>query len=203
MADPAPVAQTFFVDQEVQKFFKLDGIITMADAKHIEQHLDEEKPEGAENEAVEQVAFADRIILNKTDLVDEADLVRIETRIKSMNAAAPILRTCRSSVSVDSVLNINGFDLKKTLEQDPEFLDIDAEHVHDETVTTLSIVRPGDVHGALINDWVSEILKTFGNDIFRMKGVLAISGAREKFVYQAVHSESRALLSIATFYHLL
>eukprot|EP00613_Pedinella_sp_CCMP2098_P021978 CAMPEP_0171694040 /NCGR_PEP_ID=MMETSP0991-20121206/6996_1 /TAXON_ID=483369 /ORGANISM="non described non described, Strain CCMP2098" /LENGTH=454 /DNA_ID=CAMNT_0012282581 /DNA_START=83 /DNA_END=1447 /DNA_ORIENTATION=+ len=187
MADPAPVAQTFFVDPEVQKYFRLDGIITMADAKHIEQHLDEVKVEGAENEAVEQVAFADRIILNKTDLVDEADLVRIESRLKSMNAAAPIVRTCQSNVSVESVLNIHGFDLKKTLEMDPGFLDIDAEHEHDSSVTTLSIVRPGDVDESLVNEWVSEILKDFGNDIFRMKGVLAISGAPQKFVYQAVH----------------
>merc|ERR550514_1755970 len=92
MADPAPVAQTFFVDDAVKARFKLDGIITLVDAKHIEQHLDEVKPEGAENEAVEQVAFADRILLNKTDLVEEADLLRIETRIKSMNAHAPIKR---------------------------------------------------------------------------------------------------------------
>jgi G3E family GTPase len=106
MADPAPVAQTFFVDRHVKKCFRLDGIITMVDAKHVEQHLNEKKPEGAENEAVEQVAFADRIILNKTDLVVEDDLLRIERRLRSMNASAPIVRTCQSNVSVDSVLNI-------------------------------------------------------------------------------------------------
>merc|ERR1711871_1671827 len=92
MADPAPVAQTFFVEPKVAAFARLDGIITLIDAKHIEQHLDEEKPEGAENEAVEQVAFADRILLNKTDLVSEADLVRIEKRLKSMNTSAEIMR---------------------------------------------------------------------------------------------------------------
>ena len=81
----------------------------------------------------------------------------------------------------------SGFDLKKTLEMDPEFLNTDGEHVHDDSVTTMSIVRPGEVHGALINEWVSEILKDFGASIFRMKGVLAISGAEKKFVYQAVH----------------
>ena len=106
MADPAPVAQTFFVDRHVKKCFRLDGIITMVDAKHVEQHLNEKKPEGAENEAVEQVAFADRIILNKTDLVVEDDLLRIERRLRSMNASAPIVRTYQSHVSVDSVLNI-------------------------------------------------------------------------------------------------
>merc|ERR1712204_66122 len=84
MADPAPVAQTFFVDDQVKAFARLDGIVTLVDAKHIEQHLDEEKPEGAENEAVEQVAFADRMLLNKTDLVTEADLERVEKRLRSL-----------------------------------------------------------------------------------------------------------------------
>merc|ERR1712178_633301 len=82
MADPAPVAQTFFVDDNVKDFARLDGIVTLVDAKHVEQHLDEEKPEGAENEAVEQLAFADRVVLNKIDLVSEEDLVRVEGRIK-------------------------------------------------------------------------------------------------------------------------
>ena len=99
MADPAPVAQTFFVDDGVKAFARLDGIVTLIDAKHIEQHLDEEKPEGAENEAVEQVAFADRMLLNKTDLVDEADLERVEGRLRAINNFAPIQRCC-SSVDV-------------------------------------------------------------------------------------------------------
>merc|ERR1712230_194006 len=116
MADPAPVAQTFFVDDKVKKFFSLGGIITLVDAKHIEQHLDEEKPEGAENEAVEQVAFADRMLLNKTDLVTEADLERVEGRLRAINNFAPIQRCCKSEVSVDSVLNIRGFDVNKILE---------------------------------------------------------------------------------------
>ena len=107
MADPAPVAQTFFVDDDVKAFARLDGIITLVDAKHIEQHLDEEKPEGAENEAVEQVAFADRMLLNKTDLVSEADLTRVEARLKSINSFAQIKRCCQSQVHVDSVLDIS------------------------------------------------------------------------------------------------
>merc|ERR1719331_3663138 len=106
MADPAPVAQTFFVDDDVKAFSRLDGIITLVDAKHIEQHLDEVKPEGAENESVEQVAFADRMLLNKTDLVSEEDLVRVEERMRTINAFAPIQRCTKSQVSVDSVLNI-------------------------------------------------------------------------------------------------
>merc|ERR1712178_165521 len=90
MADPAPVAQTFFVDDNVKASFRLDGIVTLIDAKHIEQHLDEEKPEGAENEAVEQVAFADRMLLNKTDLVTHDDLKRVTGRLRGINKFAPI-----------------------------------------------------------------------------------------------------------------
>merc|ERR1711959_459125 len=144
MADPAPVAQTFFVDENTRKFCRLDGIVTLVDAKHIEQHLDEEKAEGAENEAVEQVAFADRMLLNKIDVVTEEDLDRVEKRLKAINSNAPIIRCKQSAVSVDSVLNIKGFDLAKTLEMDPEFLNIDGEHQHDTSVTSLSITEAGD-----------------------------------------------------------
>merc|ERR1711998_175694 len=136
MADPAPVAQTFFVDDNVKAFAYLDGIITLVDAKHIEQHLDEEKPEGAENEAVEQLAFADRVLLNKIDLVSEADLERVEARIRSINKFTPIQRCQQSAVSVDSVLNVKGFDLKRPLDLAPEFLDENAHHTHDSTVNS-------------------------------------------------------------------
>jgi len=187
MADPAPVAQTFFVDDAVKAFAKLDGIITLVDAKHVEQHLDEEKPEGAENEAVEQVAFADRILLNKTDLVSEEDLVRVEARIKAINAFAPIQRSHMSNVSVENVLNVGGFDLKRTLEMDPEFLNTDGEHEHDSTVTSTSITNDAEVDLDLVQAWVSEILQTKGADIFRMKGVLNIANSDKRFVYQAVH----------------
>ena len=187
MADPAPVAQTFFVEPKVSAFARLDGIITLVDAKHIEQHLDEIKPEGAENEAVEQVAFADRILLNKTDLVTEAEMVRVEARLKGINAFAPIIRSQKSQVSVEQVLGIKAFDLKKTLEMDPEFLDTEAEHEHDDSVSSLSIVTPGDVHMLLVNDWVGDVLKNLGNDIYRMKGVLSVAESPKKFVYQAVH----------------
>lgn len=119
MADPAPVAQTFFVDDDVKKFSRLDGIVTLVDAKHVEQHLDEEKPEGAENEAVEQIAFADRVLMNKVDLVSEEEAARVEARVRAINGFAPIQRCEQSKVSVDSVLGIRGFDLQRTLEMDP------------------------------------------------------------------------------------
>ena len=100
LADPAPVAQTFFVDEKVVERYKLDGIVTVVDAKHIIQHLDDEKPEDVENESVEQIAFADRIMLNKIDLVDEEQLQLVESRIKSINNFAPIFRTQNSLIAV-------------------------------------------------------------------------------------------------------
>merc|ERR1712050_716744 len=142
--------------------------------------------EGAENEAVEQVAFADRMLLNKTDLVSEEDLVRVEGRLKQINSFAEIMRTKYSAVSVDSVLDIKGVDLKRTLEMDPEFLNTDGEHEHDSTVSSMSIIQPGEVDLDAVQAWVGEILQTKGADIFRMKGVLAIADAEKKFVYQAV-----------------
>lgn len=187
LADPAPVAQTFFVDKTVSSFCELDGIITLVDAKHIEQHLDDEKPEGTENEAVEQLAFADRILLNKIDLVSEEDLERVEGRIKSINSFASIRRCQQSEVSVNSVLNIKGFDLERTLKMDPEFLNTDEEHSHDQSVTSLSIVLPGELDLDEVQKWVEQTLKTKGADIFRMKGVLSLAHVEEKFVYQAVH----------------
>ena len=187
MADPAPVAQTFFVDDEVKKFARLDGIVTLIDAKHIEAHLDEEKPEGAENESVEQVAFADRLLLNKCDLVTEEELTRVEARLKEINKFAPILRTTKAEVSADSVLDIKGFDLARTLEMDPEFLNTDGEHEHDTTVSSVSITQDGEIDLALIEDWIGVLLRKQGADLYRMKGVLHIAHATKKFVYHAVH----------------
>ena len=109
---------------------------------------------GAENEAVEQVAFADRILLNKIDLATEPELVAVEQRLKGINAFAPIIRSEKSQVSVDQVLGIKAFDLKKTLEMDPEFLDTEGEHEHDDSVTSMSITTSGEVHMLLVNDWV-------------------------------------------------
>ena len=130
LADPAPVAQTFFVDKRVTDRYKLDGIITVVDAKHIIPRIEEEKPEGVENEAVEQLAFADRILLNKIDLVSEEEIKEVERKIKSINGSAPILHTENSLIDPEELINIGSFDLKKTLEMDPEFLDTDAEHEH-------------------------------------------------------------------------
>ena len=187
LADPAPVAQTFFVDEKVTERYKLDGIITVVDAKHIIPHIEEEKPEGVENEAVEQLAFADRIMLNKIDLVSEDEIQQVEKKIKSINAFAPIYHTEKSVIDPSNLINIGAFDLNKTLEMDPEFLDTDAEHEHDQRVTSTSSIFTGALNVNKLEKWIGEILRDYGEDLFRYKGVLAVKGMDQKFVFQGVH----------------
>lgn len=187
LADPAPVAQTFFADEFVQQKMYLDGILTLVDAKHIVGHLDEEKPEGVENEAVEQVAFADRILLNKCDLVEEADLAEVERRIRRINEAVRIKRTRFSEVDMDFVLGIKAFSLDKILEMDDTFLQEDQEHQHDDRVSSVGFHVSGEVDQSRLNDWIGWLLREKGGDIFRTKGILAVQGMKDKFVFQAVH----------------
>lgn len=187
LADPAPVAQTFFVDEKITERYKLDGIITVVDAKHIVQHVDEEKPEGVENEAVEQLAFADRIMLNKIDLVSEEELGEVEAKIKSINNSAPIYHTQNSLIDPKNLINIGSFDLDRTLEMDPEFLDTEAEHEHDQRVTSTSSKFVGELNVNRLQVWIGKLMREQGEDLFRYKGVLAVKGMDVKFVFQGVH----------------
>ena len=187
LADPAPVAQTFFADQRVSNNYNLDGIITVVDAKHIIQHLDDEKPEGVENESVEQLAFADRIMLNKIDLVDEAELDDVKARIKSINGFAPIFQTQNSIINPKELINIGAFDLEKTLEMDPEFLDTEAEHEHDDRVTSTSMKFEGELNVNKLERYIGSLMREHGENLFRYKGVLAVKGVDEKYVFQGVH----------------
>ena len=198
MADPSPVASTFLVDKKIMAFARLDGIVTLVDAKHIERHLDEEKPEGVVNEAAAQVAFSDRLLLNKTDLVTTEDLDRVENRLRSINQCSPIRRCTHSEVSVDQVLNIHGFDLQRALQASPDLLNTDvAPTHHDPNVTSVSLdqgasrhlrtVRMGELDLELLQDWINELIQQSGEGIFRMKGILAIKHAERRFVYHAVH----------------
>ena len=129
LADPGPVAQTFFVDEDVKAKTQLDSVTALVDAKHVMARLDDSK------EAREQVAFADRIILNKVDLASEAELVAVEQRLRKLNPLAPIIRAERADVPLDQVLGLGGFDLERILDINPEFANPahgEAGHVHDE-----------------------------------------------------------------------
>lgn len=187
LADPAPVAQTFFVDDRVVERYKLDGIVTVVDAKHIIQHLDEEKPDDVENEAVEQIAFADRILLNKIDLASEGEISEVRNRVRAINAFAPVYETENSIIDPSELIGIGAFDLSKTLEMDPEFLDTDAEHEHDENVTSTSSKFEGELNVNKLERWIGELMQTKAEDLFRYKGVLAVKGMDQKFVFQGVH----------------
>jgi G3E family GTPase len=179
LADPAPVIQTFFVDEDMRSQILLDAVVTVVDAKHIQQHWDAD-------EAQEQIAFADVILLNKTDLVTTEELDELEKRIHSMNAMAKIYRTQNSELKMDALLGVKAFDLNHALEIDPQFLSEDA-HEHDETVTSVAIVESGVVDGLKLNEWLGDLLRTKGVDIFRMKGILNIAGEDRRFVFQGVH----------------
>ncbi len=306
MADPGPVAQTFFVDDEMQGALRLDAIVTMVDARHVWQHLDDT------DEVQEQIAFADVILLNKIDLVPEEDVARLEARVRAMNAAARIHRTREASIDMDCILDQGGFQLGRALSVDPRFLEpeypfewgglyrltpgehvltlaagpdpsmqlvllpigstpatldsvirqavlqfsdrerivapggvltagptlweldlssaparfrvaVDTDgtyalftqhhpdefalawhadgapllaadprvfkpdHEHDESVTSVGITTPGALDVKKFNRWLSELLQTRGQDIFRMKGVLNLAGHDERFVFQGVH----------------
>ncbi|MCG9891469.1 MAG: GTP-binding protein [Thermosynechococcaceae cyanobacterium MS004] len=179
LADPAPVIQTFFMDEEVQSQSFLDAVVTVVDAKHIWQHWEAE-------EAQEQIAFADVILLNKVDLVDADTLDELERRIRSMNAMTKIYRTRNAEIEMDDLLGVKAFDLNRALEIDPEFLGEDA-HEHDETVGSVAIVESGAISEKRLNDWLGTLLRTKGADIFRMKGILNVKGDDNRFVFQGVH----------------
>jgi G3E family GTPase len=179
LADPAPVIQTFFVDEDMQAKLELDAVVTVVDAKHIWQHWDAD-------EAQEQIAFADVILLNKTDLVTPEQLDELEKRIRGMNALAKIQRTRNAEVSMDTLLGVKAFDLNRALEIDPNFLGEDA-HQHDESVYSVALVEQGTLDGEKLQNWMAELLRTQGPDIFRMKGILNIAGEDNRFVFQGVH----------------
>jgi G3E family GTPase len=307
MADPGPVAQTFFVDDEMQTKLRLDGIVTLVDAKHVWLHLD------TSSEVKEQIAFADVLVLNKTDLVTNDELEKLESRVRAMNRAAKICRSLNAEVEIANVLNVGGFNLGRAMEVDPKFMEpeypfewrgvytlpsgrytyclkrgpdpamniallpvgnvrtqnaqasvmdavllfsedaiavspdetirpgrqlhrlaltedsqnftfaVDApgayalytqhkpeefqaalfndssmaypveekdykpDHEHDDEVSSVGITTPGDLDKKKFNQWMSELLRNQGADIFRMKGVLSLKGEDNRFVFQGVH----------------
>jgi len=186
LADPAPVCQTFFVDDDIQSMYSLDSVITITDAKYIQERLAEEKPEGVENEAVEQVAFADKILLNKIDLADEEQLTKIEKELKAINPTAPIQRTKNAEINPKDLLNLKAFELKRVLDFDPEFLDEEGEHEHDPRVSSLALKVEKDVNIAMLEKWVQRLIVDDGANLYRYKGVIAVKGMDNKFIFQGV-----------------
>ncbi len=218
LADPAPVAQTFFTDEDVRRKTKLDSIVTLVDAKHIAQRLADS------GEAKEQIAFADVILLNKTDLVDPATLREVEARVRGLNPFATIHHTARANIELEKVLDRGAFDLERILEHDPCFLhghafdpthDHSHDHghdhghdhhhhshdhahhhhdaanpVHDAEIRSISLTMDAPVSEQKFDAWINDVLRMQGQDLLRAKGIINMAGKDERFVFQAVHMVS-------------
>ncbi len=196
LAKPAPVAQTFFVDDDVRAKTSLDAIVTVVDAKNIMARL------GDTEAAAEQIVFADVMLLNKTDLVSEAELMLVEARLRSLNPFAIIYHTKNSDIAVDKILGRGAFDLERVISLDPEFLhEQEHEHHHnhdhhhhhnnaldhDEDITSLSLTTDKPLDGDVFMRWVNQLSAEKGGDLLRWKGILNFRGEDKRFVFQAVH----------------
>jgi G3E family GTPase len=209
LADPGPVAQTFFVDHFLQARTVLDSVTTVVDAKHILLRLADSR------EAVEQIAFADQIVLNKTELVSDAELRDVEARLRRINPLAPIHRAQRCNVALDKVLARGGFDLERIVSLEPDFLHPDhgeAGHVHDEHcghdhhhehhaheheqhhdhehdsgIHSISLISRAPMDGDRISLWLNGLVASKGQDILRAKGIIDVKGEDRRLVFQSVH----------------
>ncbi|MCK1542674.1 GTP-binding protein [Bradyrhizobium sp. 147] len=197
LADPAPVAQTFFVDEDVQKNARLDAVVTVADAKWLSDRL-KDAPE-----AKNQIAFADVIVLNKTDLVNKGELAEVEARIRAINPYAKLHRTERCSVALADVLDRGAFDLDRILDIEPDFLEADdhdhdhdhhhhdhghgLKHYHDEDMQSLSLKTDKPLDPNVFMPWLQNLVQVEGGKILRSKGILAFHDDDDRYVFQGVH----------------
>ena len=197
IADPAPVAQTFFIDASLQARTFLDSVTTLVDARHILSRLADSR------EAAEQVAFADQIVLNKTDLVSDDELSAIEARLRRLNPLAPIHRAKRADVALDKVLARGGFNIERIVSLEPDFLDPphgEPAHVHDEycpsgnddhrhdsEISSVALTADMPMDRARVSRWLSELVANRGQDILRAKGIINVKGEDRRLVFQAVH----------------
>ena len=180
LADPAPVAQTFFVDEDVRSRTRLDSIVTVVDAKNFLQRLEDS------HEAAEQVAFADTVLLNKVDLVPAEEVARVESRIRAINPLTRVHKTNHCLLPVEELLDRGVFDLNRILEIEPNFLGED-DHQHDSEITSVSMRASRPMDAARFTTWISELLRVRGVDILRCKGILDLKGSSNRHVFQGVH----------------
>jgi len=186
LADPSPVAQTFFFDDELRDHLELDAIVTLVDAKHVLLHLDDAGD--GDNQAVDQIAFADRLVITKADLVDEAALAEVVRRVREVNAVADIFQAEHGKVDLDRILGVHAFDLDRVVDADPGFLTAAApDHVHDSAVTSVGFDVVGELDPGRLDAWMDRLMLEWAVDIFRMKGILAIAGEEHRHVFQGVH----------------
>ena len=196
LADPGPVAQTFFVDPLLRQHTRLDSITTLVDARHIRAQLADSR------EAIEQVAFADQIVLNKTDLADEESMLLVTRELRRINPLAPIHRAVRSGVPLDRVLGFGGFDLARIQTLAPAFLNPahgeaghvhdkhcghDHDHSHDSGITSVALTSEHPMDAARVQHWLGDLVATQGARILRGKGIIDVAGDARRMVFQSVH----------------
>jgi G3E family GTPase len=175
LADPAPVIQTFFIDERIRSEFQLNGVVTVVDSKHVWQQIDHS------TEAREQIAFADLVLLNKIDLINPEDLQELEYKMRVLNGAARIYQTRNSDVEIDKVLDLRSLVLENKAQSH------DQNHRHTEDIATVSIAMPGDLDGLKLSQWFRDLITESGPKIMRMKGILNLRSDPDQFVFQGVH----------------
>jgi G3E family GTPase len=180
LADPAPVIQTFFVDEDLRDELRLDAVVTLVDLKHVEQHWDTE-------ELQEQLAFADVLVLNKNDLVSDAERGAIERRVRAINPVARMLTSLNADVPMQELLGVEAFQLERALTLDPGFLAEEHAHEHDTAVGSVALVEERPMDREKLESWLSDLVARRGPDLFRMKGIIQLQGEARRYVFQSVH----------------
>ncbi|MFM0203287.1 GTP-binding protein [Paraburkholderia fungorum] len=181
LADPAPVLQTFLADPDLREAVDLESVVTVVDALHLRQQLDDDI-------AREQVAFADVILINKLDLIAEDELIAIERTIRSLNPTAAIITSTRSQIRADALLGMRRFSLPALLAIEPDLLDEGAhDHEHDTSIQSCALVEKGDLDATRFNRWINELVQQQGQQLMRMKGVLNFHAEARQFHFHSVH----------------
>jgi G3E family GTPase len=196
LADPAPIVYTVQTNSKMNENYFIDSIVCLADAKHLQIHLDEKKPEGVINEALHQIGFADKILLNKVDLVSTEDKEALKLRLKNINKFATVIETERSRTDLGNILGINSFNMESILKYDPDFFESQEETTHrPDLVQSVGIQFTGELHAQWFNMFMMDLLRERAADFYRTKGVLAFHGQKDvKFVFQGVHEQSKSFL---------
>jgi len=191
LADPAPIVYTVQTNSKMSDNYYIDSIVCLADCKHLGLHLDEKKPEGNINEALQQVAFADKILLNKVDLVTTEEKNSLKKRLAGINQFATVIETERSRAPLDKIMGLNSFSMEGILGVDPDFFDTYEVNRHNlELVQSVGIKFEGNLHAQWFNMFMMDLLRERAADLYRTKGVLSFHGqGTTKFVFQGVHEQ--------------
>ena len=200
LADPYPVAQSFFINDPIAAEVELDAIVTMVDAKHVAQHLEDLQLDGVDNQAVDQIVCADRIVINKVDLVTPAEVESLRGKIRGLNATAELVTSSYAQIDLSRILGIGAFEATQKLMEIGAEHDHHADphahahehdelaHDHDPSVSSVGIAVNGAVNLLAFHRWISQLRDDQADSLYRMKGVLAVQDQDQRYVLQGVHS---------------